>query len=263
MKIWKRLGAVLLAAGITVGTLLAPQTGMEAQAKVGGKTVIVIDPGHGGANELGAVYAPFTESAMTLYVAGLMAQELQQYDNVIVLSTRTADTYLSLADRVEYAKNANADFLFSVHFNVQGGSHDKNGAIILQSAFDNAYVTGSSFGLLELQQLAAIGIQNQGFWTRLGNDGQDYYGIIRRARAYGIPAVITEHCYIDNPIDRAWLSQPGSYQKLAHADVTALAQYLHLKSTKLGVDYSAYPIPQIPAPPAGVPVLMKSLNDAS
>lgn len=81
----------------------------------------------------------------------------------------------------------------------------------------------------------------------------------RRSTNYNMPAVITEHCFLDNENDRKFLAQPDSYQKLAHADATALAQYLHLQSTALGVNYSGYARPVIQTPPAGVPVLINPI----
>ena len=238
--------------------LLLPGLQMPVHAMHNGKTVIVLDPGHGG-SDIGANYAPYVEKAMTLYTAIFLYQELQQYDNVEVYLTRTEDKDVSLAERVDFAHSVNADFLLSLHFNAAGTNGITSGSMVLPSAFGNMYTQECSYGLLNLQQLSALGLENHGFWTRLGRTGQDYYGIIRRSTNYGLPAVITEHCFVDDPADRAFLASDGSYQKLAHADATALAQYLHLKSTALGVDYSGSVRPEIAAPPAGVPVLMNPI----
>lgn len=246
--------ALLTLAFAVFGSLL-PSGSASVQAMHNGRTVIVLDPGHGG-TDIGANYAPYVEKAMTLCTAIYLYQELQQYDNVEVYLTRTEDKDVSLAERVDFAHSVNADFLLSLHFNAAGTGDVKKGSMILPSAFGSLYAQECSFGLLNLQQLSALGLENHGFWTRLGRTGADYYGIIRRSTNYNMPAVITEHCFVDNEDDRKFLAQPDSYQKLAHADATALAQYLHLKSTALGVDYSGYARPVIQAPPAGVPVLM-------
>lgn len=240
-----------------LGTLL-PAGSASVQAMHNGKTVIVLDPGHGG-SDIGANYAPYVEKAMTLCTAAYLYQELSQYDNVEVYLTRTEDKDVSLAERVDFAHSVNADFLLSLHFNAAGTGDVKSGSMILPSAFGSLYSQECSFGLLNLQQLAALGLKSHGFWTRLGRTGSDYYGIIRRSVNYNMPAVITEHCFVDNENDRKFLAQPDSYQKLAHADATALAQYLQLKSTALGVDYSGCARPVIQAPPAGVPVLMNPI----
>lgn len=235
--------------------LTVPAAGLTANAQHNGNTVIVLDPGHGG-TDIGATYAPYVEKCMTLYMAFFAYQELSQYDNVEVYLTRWDDSDVSLAQRVAYASSVHADFLLSLHFNAAGSNGITSGSIILPSAFGSLYAQECSYGLLNLQQLSAIGLKSHGFMTRLGRTGKDYYGIIQRSAAIGLPAVITEHCFLDSETDRKFLSQDNSYQLLAHADVTALAQYLHLKSTALGVDYTNYPRPEIQEPAAGVPVML-------
>lgn len=245
-NVMKRMASA--AAGLVLSMSMMLSLAMPAAAKsADGKTVIVIDPGHGG-TDIGAQYDPYVEKAMTMYTSLLIEQELLQYDNVAVYLTRRDDSDVTLAQRVDYAHSVNADFMLSVHFNANAGVHNRTGSMMLITAFGNLYAREASFGLLNLQQLEAAGLNNRGFYTRLGSTGQDYYGIIRRSASYGLPAVITEHCYIDNETDRAFLARSDSYQRLAHADATALAQYLHLKSTALGIDYSNYPLPQVAAP---------------
>ena len=56
----------------------------------GEKTVIVIDPGHGGVNE-GTIAGEYPEKIMTLISAQAMYEELIQFDYVEVHMTRTAD----------------------------------------------------------------------------------------------------------------------------------------------------------------------------
>lgn len=242
----RRVTAALLAMVCSLGVMCGSAVPVEARS-ASGKTVIVIDAGHGG-TEMGAAYKPYGEKSLTLYVAMLIQSELQQYDNVEVYMTRTSDVDVSIGARVDYARSVNADFLYSVHFNASGGAVKPHGSMVLISAFGSLYAQEASFALLNLQQLEAAGLKNRGLYTRLGKSGQDYYGIIRRSAAYGIPAVITEHCYLDSDTDRKWLETEGSYAKLAHADATALAEYLHLKSTALGVDYTNFPRPQVAAP---------------
>lgn len=260
-RIRTRVAAGITAMACSTGILLGSALPVQAQ-NAAGQTVIVIDPGHGG-TEMGAEYAPYGEKALTLYVAQLVAAELMLYDNVEVDLTRTGDYDVSIADRVNYAYGKNADFLFSIHFNASGSTIKPHGSMILISAFGDLYAQEAAFGLLNLQQLEAVGLTNRGFLTRLGSSGKDYYGIVRRAADYGMQAVITEHCYLDNDTDRAWLSQEDSYARLAHADATALAQYLHLRSTALGVDYSNYPIPSIEVPASSTtPVMMAPVDSA-
>ena len=79
-------------------------------------TVIVIDPGHGGENE-GTIAGAEKEKYMTMTTARAMYEELSLYDNVEVYLTHTEDVDMTLEERAEFAKNVNADFLFSIHYN--------------------------------------------------------------------------------------------------------------------------------------------------
>ena len=40
--------------------------------------------------------------------------------------------------------------------------------------------------------------------TRLNDDGEDYYGIIRHSTARGLPSAIIEHCHLDEETDVAF-----------------------------------------------------------
>lgn len=176
----RALSTVLLTLALSVLGILLPAGAAPVQAMHNGKTVIVLDPGHGG-SDIGANYAPYVEKAMTLCTAIYLYQELSQYDNVEVYLTRTEDKDVSLAERVDFAHSVNADFLLSLHFNAVGTGEVKSGSMILPSAFGSLYSQECSYGLLNLQQLSAIGLKSHGFWTRLGRTGADYFGIIRRS----------------------------------------------------------------------------------
>jgi N-acetylmuramoyl-L-alanine amidase len=216
--------------------------------------VIVLDPGHGGnlTEDIGAVYPPFSEQDMDLFTAQLLKAELELYDGVTVYLTRTANTPVTLQQRVDFAKSVGADFLYSVHYNATG-SHTYHGSEVYISAQKSMYERSFPMAWNSLQELAALGMHPKGVRVRLGKSGvTDYYGILRIASLYGIPAAIVEHCYLDNPTDRAFLLKEPSpvfaCTAFAHADATAIAKTLHLKSRALGVDYSAHPNMQISVP---------------
>ena len=73
--------------------------------------VIVIDPGHGG-DEEGGMYDSFVEKELTLVTAKAMKEELEKYEDVTVYLTRDDDRKMSLEERVAFAKEVQADFLF-------------------------------------------------------------------------------------------------------------------------------------------------------
>lgn len=199
--------------------------------------VVVIDPGHGGENQ-GTLEGIEDEKYMTMTTAMAMYEELCRYDNVEVYLTRTEDVDMKIADRAAFAESVNADFLFSIHYNASE-EHTLFGAEIwipLEAPF-NSY--GYQFGYEFLSQLQERGLFLRGIKTRQGNQG-DYYGIIREAAARDIPAVILEHCHVDEERDAEYCDSREDFIRFGVEDATAVAKYLGLKSGELGVDYSGY-----------------------
>lgn len=241
------------AAGVMAVALFANIPEMITTSQAADPVVIVIDPGHGGTGDrnLGAQYNGISEKVATLAVANAMKANLEQYQNVKVYMTRTADTYVSLSDRVKYAQSVGADFMYSIHFNASQ-AHDLCGSEIWISAFDNNYKLGYEFASVEQQELMNLGLYSRGIKTKLGTRG-DYYGILRYARSYNVPCALIEHCYIDQGSDLAWLkSQADPYATLGAADATAVAKYFGLSSKTLGVNYSGYKNVSVAAPTSPV-----------
>lgn len=198
--------------------------------------VIVIDPGHGGEN-LGTIENGFEEKQMTLLTAQAMYDELCLYDNVKVYMTRTEDVELSLAARAEYAASLEADFLFSVHYNASV-EHDLFGAEVWISATQPYNAYGYQFGTVHQEAMRDMGLYLRGVKTKLNDKGTDYYGIIRECVDRFVPAVIIEHCHVDEERDYVFCDTEEEQIAFGKADATAVAKYFGLKSEALGVDYS-------------------------
>lgn len=200
--------------------------------------VVVIDPGHGGKN-LGAEYEGYTEKEITLIVANAMYEELSKYDGIKIYMTRTGDETISLADRAEYAASVNADVMIALHFNMSE-NHNLFGSEVWISAFGEKYQEGYALGEAFLKQFDELGIYRRGIKTRLGDDGTDYYGIIREARDRNVTSIIVEHCHLDQANDQEFYNSEEKLKNFGKMDATATAQYFGLSSEKLGVDYSDY-----------------------
>lgn len=206
-------------------------------------TVIVIDPGHGGENE-GTIAGTEKEKYMTMTTARAMYEELSLYDNVEVYLTHTEDVDMKLEERAEFAKNVNADFLFSIHYNASE-YHELFGSEIwvpLNAPFNNF---GYQFGYEFLSILKERGLFLRGIKTRVGDKGLDYYGIIRFANARDIPAVILEHCHVDEERDTGFCDSEDDLIRFGKDDATAVAKYFGLKSSILNVDYSDYQLQEV------------------
>lgn len=198
--------------------------------------VIVIDPGHGGEN-LGTIENGFEEKVMTLVTAQAMYDELCKYDNVEVYMTRTEDVDLTLEARAKYAESVNADFLFSIHYNASV-EHNLFGSEVWVSAMPPYNAYGYQFGVTQLETMRDMGLYLRGVKTRLNDKGTDYYGIIRESVALSIPAVIIEHCHVDEVRDYPFCDTKEEQIAFGKANATSVAKYFGLKSAVLGVDYS-------------------------
>ncbi|NLL76011.1 MAG: N-acetylmuramoyl-L-alanine amidase [Clostridiales bacterium] len=212
--------------------------------------IVVLDPGHGGEN-LGAEYEQYTEKNMTMTVAESMKEELEKYEGVTVYLTRNEDKDMTLEERVDFAKSVNADFLFCLHFNMSE-KHDLFGAEVWVSAFDNEYKKGYTFASVEMDMLKGIGLYSRGIKTRLNDEGEDYYGILRHATANDLPSALIEHCHLDQANDKEFYTSEEKLRQFGVLDATAVAKYYGLKSETLGVDYSDYQNVEIAVPTSAV-----------
>ena len=203
----------------------------------GNKLVIVIDPGHGGDNR-GTLENNHEEKFMTMTTAKAMYDELIKYDNVEVYLTRTEDVTLSLAERAEFAVSAEADFMFSIHYNASA-NHELFGSEVWVSSVSPYNGYGLQFGYEFLSEAGKMGLLVRGVKTRLGDKG-DYYGIIRESVERNLPAVIIEHCHVDNGKDTQYCDSDADLKAFGIADATAVARYFGLSSRQLGVDYSGH-----------------------
>ena len=123
----RRIGLFVI---LLAGLLMVPATGLSDHepghsgacfgptstddAPLDGWT-IVIDPGHGGVDP-GAVNEGVAEAEHALTISNLLREELRA-SGARICQTRTADEYLSLADRAAFANRQDGDMLASIHLN--------------------------------------------------------------------------------------------------------------------------------------------------
>lgn len=209
--------------------------------------VIVIDPGHGGEN-LGAEYDGYTEKEMTMPMANAMKEELEKYDNVKVYLTRDDDVDMSIKQRAEFAKEVDADFLFCLHFNASV-HHNLYGAEVWVPSEGKYYAKGYAFAEILMAQFEEMGLYSRGIKTRLNESGIDYYGILRYSSSEEVPAVLIEHCHLDNENDKGFYQQSKEQLlEFGRQDALAVAKYFGLSSSVTGADYSDYQVSDIPVP---------------
>ncbi len=186
--------------------------------------IIVIDPGHGGDNYGTTANENFQEKEITLKVANALVAELEKYDGITVYMTRTDDKDLSLTERAKYAEQVDADMLFSLHFNASE-THAMFGSEVWIPLEAPYHALCYQFAHIQLQEMQDLGLHIRGIKTRKNKQGIDYYGIIRDSVARDIPAVIIEHCYVDEERDLAYCSSDEMYEELGKRDAKAIAVF--------------------------------------
>lgn len=254
MKVCSKLFTVFLTAMLLAAFLPAkPMPGGIVKAEK--MYTVVLDPGHGGEALGGNPKGYLTDDGLSIeekdlnmILALAMKEELEKYENVEVFLTRTDDEDLSLNQRARFAAEKNADFLFSLHFNMSV-KHNLFGTEVWVSAFDEFYAKGMTFGKIQIEAMKELGLYSRGVKTKLMESKvADYYGIIRYCREEGVPCALIEHCHMDHKNDKGYYETKEKLQELGRADATSVAKYFGLKSEILGVDYSDYKKEEVPVP---------------
>jgi len=127
-----------------------PRTVREAEARrQSGQTLrlIVIDPGHGG-HDPGAIGPTgVAEKDVVLDVSRRLARMVEEGLGVKVVMTRTADVFVPLRDRTNFANKQRADLFVSVHAN----AHPRSVSEGVETYFLSSEATDN-----EARQVAAI-----------------------------------------------------------------------------------------------------------
>lgn len=226
----------------------------EAEGVVGknakgatGNVVVVLDPGHDNSHA-GAHQSGLKEEELNLKIAKYCKAELEQYAGVTVYLTRPENGSCpypgtSSADcnagRVAYAKSVGANVYVSLHLNSNGSSSPNGAEIYYPNGNYNSSI-GTAGGQLAdsiLNKLGALGLNVRGKKIRNSEDNTtypdgslaDYYGVIRRSKLEGIPAIIVEHAFMTNAGDvNTYLNNEAGLKQLGVADAAGIAEYFGL-----------------------------------
>ena len=230
---------------ILLGLLLFHISYFPAYCK---NVVVVIDPGHGG-ESMGGNIDDRIERDIDLITSFAMKDRLEQYEGVDVYITRenNTDKELSRKERFDFAKEVDADFLFSIHYNMSE-YHTLFGSEVWVASKGTNYVKGYQFATIEMQALTELGLFDRGIKNKLNkNKDGEYYGILKYAEEYNIPAVIIEHCHLDEERDSAFWNEE-SYKRFGEIDADCVAKFYGLSSQSLGIDNSSFQNIAVEAP---------------
>ena len=232
-------GVTLAVTGVN-GDVIDVLTPCGAQATITEGTPIyhvdvVIDPGHGGPVDTGAVGDNgLHEEDINLRVS-LAVRDLLESRGISVLLTRTGDYPIPIRTRSEYSDLVGAEALVSIHHNAPEASPSEipGVEIFVKSADSESQRLG---GLLYDASMAALSnfdvdwdtAPDAGVLTVLNSRGSDAYGMVRLPQA---PSALLELGYIANPAEAELYTDPGYVPAAAGAVTDAIETYLSTQDT--------------------------------
>ena len=213
---------------------------------------IVLDPGHGGADEGAQGPEGTLEKNVTLSVAQRLRTLLERRLGVRVILTRTGDTLVALDRRAAIANNDRADLLISLHANsalrdVAAGAEvyylgiDEYGAEARELADrDGRYLPVSGGGVREIDVIPWEMAQARHLTPSA--DLAAFVGEELRLRVplsprpiqqapfrvlvgANMPAVLVEMGFISNPEQERQMAQPGFQTRVAEAIVAGVIRF--------------------------------------
>lgn len=208
------------------------------------RPVVVLDPGHGG-GEAGAWAKhngiTYKEEEINWKISNYTMQELQKAGNIEVHLTRSYRQRMGLRDRVEVAKNLEADLLVSQHINSSPSASPRGASVMISRGTYRPYLAKKEkkFGSYIMEELGNLGIHRRfpetgGMEYRMSENNsrypngslRDYYGIVASSVEMDLPGVIIEHAFISSPMDaKEFLSSDAKLRRLAKADARAILRY--------------------------------------
>jgi N-acetylmuramoyl-L-alanine amidase len=190
---------------------------------------VVIDPGHGG-TETGAIATTgVTEAELNLDVARRTARHLEEAGATVVL-TRQSDLRVTIATRAAVADALEPLAFISIHHNSGPTSpSERPGVQVFHQTEEPEAERLASLTWAHLMDGFApfadtwssgdaIGIR-----ARLGTDGDDYYGVLRRPE---VPSVLVEALYLSGEPEADLLADEPIREAEAEAIADAVTAWV-------------------------------------
>lgn len=217
------------------GWLVSTPCGREAVLPLAtpvAEVAVVLDPGHGGAYDPGAVGPNgLIEAQLNLAVAR-HARDALERAGVATLLTRSSDHGMTLVNRGRIPVDVGAAVSVSLHHNAgasarlsRPGSEVFHQVGVAQSqrlaglAYEEIVATLSGYPGVEW-----VGRADVGATWRTAPSGQDYYALVRRPRP--VPAVLVEFAYLSGGGEADLLSQGPVQRAEGEAVARAVLRYL-------------------------------------
>ena len=230
--------------------------------KVSGQIVLVIDPGHGGLDPGAVSQSGLREKDIVLRVARRLRDELQKDSRFSVHLTRDNDRFISLSERVAFAREKRADLFISIHADsIRSQAHSVRGSTVytLSERASDAQaaaladkenradlISGVEFDveqnevadiLIDLVRretknfsifFARTFIEQIGGEIQLNSNPHRFAGF-HVLKAPDVPSVLIELGYLSNREDEALLNSPEWQARFARGAAEAVKAYFEVR----------------------------------
>ncbi len=219
--------------------------------------VVVIDPGHGGVDPGATSITGAYEKNIVLALAHEVKAQLDKGGKVVCQLTRDRDVFIPLRDRVEIARQANADLFISLHADTvdDPSIHGLSVYTLSQNASDaeaqaladkenksdivagidlsneSPEVTNILISLAQRESLNASALFAQTVIAEVAHEtsllpqNTHRFAGFAVLKAPDIPSILVETGYLSNPKDEQMLRRPDFRAKLATAIARAVERY--------------------------------------
>lgn len=220
--------------------------------------VIAVDPGHGGIDPGATGKQNTKQKTIVLAVGKKLARLINQQPGYKAILTRSTDKYLKLRQRIEIAREHQADLFISLHADAlpdnqtaygssvymlsQRGASSEAAQWLAQKENSADLIGGVSLSdkddllasvLLDLSQegtLEASALVGQKILRSLGTVGRVHFKKLQRAafmvlRSPDIPSVLVEMAFLSTPSEERKLNDPNYQNQLAQALLQGIKNY--------------------------------------
>ncbi|MGB8361023.1 MAG: N-acetylmuramoyl-L-alanine amidase, partial [Acidimicrobiia bacterium] len=191
---------------------------------------VVIDPGHGGPIDTGAVGRNGLQEKNVNLRVGLAVHRMLNERGIATMLTRAGDYPVPIPTRSDYADMVGAKVLVSIHHNSPRANPSEvpGVEVFVQQDSDQSRRLGgllyeSTLSSLSRYDVAWDSASDAGVMTVLNSEGSDAYGMIRLPDT---PSALIELGYIANPDEASLQSTPGYVETAGAAVADAIERFL-------------------------------------
>ncbi len=225
---------ILFALGLI--TAISFSSELSAQSKKDNVFRLVLDPGHGGSQDLGkgTWYKHYREKHLTLALANKVRKLIKkEYPEVRILSTRDKDVYTSLEYRPAFASKLGADLFISIHVNHASSTSAWGTETFImphsKEAFNSQFIKGRNKSHVQQRNRAlstefATLLEHE--YRRMGRKSRGVKeGNLQVLRENAVPAVLTEVGFLSSAKDRQVICTRSGQDRIAKAIANAFSSY--------------------------------------